>query len=60
MSDEQRGPETPDEDLPQDRGIPGWDVVSDPADAPLPDEKDPGAEERERVDDPDEEGHMAL
>ena len=56
MSDEQ--PETPDEAIPQDPAIPGWDVVSDPRDAPLPDEKDESAEERERFDDPDREGHM--
>jgi hypothetical protein len=56
MSDET---ETPDENIPQDPGIPGKDVISDPSDAPLPDEKNASAEERERVDDPDDEGHMA-
>ena len=58
MSDEPRAPETPADDIPQDPGIPGWDVVSDARDAPLPDDKDPAAEERERVDDPDLEGHQ--
>jgi hypothetical protein len=56
MSDEV---ETPDEDIPQDPGIPGKDVISDTSDTSLPDEKDPSAEGRERVDDPDDEGHMA-
>ena len=51
-------PETPDETIWQDPGIPGWDVVSDPRDAPLPDEKDRSAEEREAFDEPDREGHM--
>jgi hypothetical protein len=53
-------PETPDPSLPQDPGIPGFDVVSDPRDAPLPDAKDPAAEERERPDDADREGHMTA
>jgi hypothetical protein len=52
-------PQTPDEDLPQDPGIPGKDVISDTSDALLPDEKDVSAEERERPDDPDREGHMS-
>ncbi len=52
-------PDTPDETIPQDPGIPGRDVVSDPTDAPLPDGKDAAAEERERPDDADREGHMA-
>ena len=50
-------PETPDEGLAQDPGIPGWDVMSDPGDKPPPDEKDEAAEERERLDEPDREGH---
>ena len=41
----------------QDPGIPGVDVVSDPDDRPLPDEKDPEAEEREHPES-DDEGHM--
>ena len=53
-------PDTPDPSIPQDPGIPGFDVVSDPRDAPPPDEKDPAAEERERADDPDREGHMTA
>jgi hypothetical protein len=57
MSDE---PRTPEEDLPQDPGIPGEDVIGDPTDAPLPDEKEAAAEERERLDDSDDEGHMSL
>jgi hypothetical protein len=52
-------PRTPDEDIPQDPGIPGEDVVSDPSDAPPPDAKDASAEQRERPDDPDYEGHMS-
>ena len=52
-------PETPDEDVPQDQGIPGKDVPSDTSDAPLPDEKDESAEHRERLDDSDREGHMS-
>ena len=55
---EAREPETPDEAISQDPGIPGWDVLSDATDSPLPDEKDPRAEEREAFDDPDLEGHM--
>jgi hypothetical protein len=54
---EPRAPETPDEDIPQDPAIPGFDTVSH-EDAPPPDEKDPKAERRERLDDPDQEGHM--
>jgi hypothetical protein len=52
-------PDTPDEELPQDPGIPGFDTVAD-AHGPLPDEKDERAERRERVDDVDEEGHMTA
>ena len=51
-------PETSDEEIAQDPGIPGFDVMSDPGDEPLPDEKEAGAEERERLDDPDYEGQM--
>ena len=50
---------TPAKNVPQDPGIPGKDVISDTSDAPLPDDKDPSAEGRERIDDPDDEGHMA-
>jgi hypothetical protein len=46
----------PDPELPQDPGIPGGDV-SDRSDAPLPDEKDVGAEEREHPES-DDEGEM--
>jgi hypothetical protein len=53
-------PDTPDEDIPQDPGIPGYDVVSDPRDRPTPDAGQTGAEERERPDDPDDEGHMTA
>jgi hypothetical protein len=52
-------PRTPDEDIPQDPGIPGGDVISDPSDSPPPDEQDASTEERERPDDPDREGHMS-
>jgi hypothetical protein len=55
MSDESP---TPAEDVSQDPGIPGRDVISDSSDAELPD-KDPSLEDRERIDDPDDEGHMA-
>ena len=51
-------PRTPDEAIPQDPGIPGWDAVADPRDRPLPDDKDEAAEQRERLDEPDREGHM--
>ena len=50
-------PETPDERLAQDPGIPGWDAMSDAGDKPPPDTKDDAAEGRERLDDPDREGH---
>lgn len=52
-------PETPDEAIPQDPGIPGFDTIAD-AQSPIPDEKDEDAEPRERVDDVDEEGHMTA
>jgi hypothetical protein len=55
--EEPRSPVTPDEDIPQDPAIPGFDTVSHEH-APPPDEKDPEAERRERLDDPDQEGHM--
>jgi hypothetical protein len=51
--------QTPDEDVPQDPGIAGKDVLSDTSDAPLPDDKDASAEDRERLDDSDREGHMS-
>ncbi len=57
MSADKR-PETPDEEITQDPGIPGFDVVSDPGDEPPPDAKEAEAEERERLDDPDYEGQM--
>ena len=57
--EEPRSPETPDEDLQQDPGIPGVDVISDLY-SPPPDEKDAEAELRERVDDADEEGHQTA
>ena len=50
-------PETPDQEIAQDPGIPGWDAMSDPEDKPPPDDKDESAERRERLDDPDREGH---
>jgi hypothetical protein len=53
-------PETPDPAIPQDPGIPGFDPPSDTGDAPLPDAKDETAEERERLDEPDREGHMTA
>ena len=52
--------DTPDERIPQDPGIPGFDTVSDPGDRPTPDEQDEDAERRERPDDPDREGHMTA
>lgn len=52
-------PETPDEAIPQDPGIPGFDTIAEGQD-PLPDEKDEDADRRERVDDLDEEGHMSA
>jgi hypothetical protein len=53
-------PETPDPAIPQDPGIPGFDTPSETDDAPLPDAKDDGAEGRERLDEPDREGHMTA
>jgi hypothetical protein len=52
-------PGHPDPSIPQDPGIPGVDVVSDPSDRPTPDVKDPGAQERERPES-DDEGHMTT
>jgi len=54
------GPETPDPAIPQDPGIPGFGTPSDTGDVPLPDAKDVSAEERERLDEPDREGHMTA
>lgn len=51
--------ERPDPDITQDPGIPGFDVMSDPRDRPIPDEKDPSAEGREHPE-TDEEGHMST
>jgi hypothetical protein len=59
MSEEPWSPETPDEDIPQDPGIPGFDTISHEY-APPPDEKSAEAEVRERMDDQDEEGHMTA
>jgi hypothetical protein len=53
-------PETPDPAIPQDPAVPGFDTPSDADDAPLPDAKDEQAEERERLDEPDREGHMTA
>ena len=52
-------PETPEETIPQDPGIPGFDTISHEH-APPPDEKSDEAELRERVDDPDHEGHQTA
>ena len=57
--DEPRSPETPSEEIPQDPGIPGFETISREYTRP-PDEKDPGAERRERIDDADEEGHQTA
>lgn len=57
--DEPRNPETPDEGIPQDPGIPGFDTISREYN-PLPDDKSADAERRERPDDPDEEGHQTA
>jgi hypothetical protein len=51
---------TPDDDIPQDPGIPGSDAARDASDAPPPDTKDASAEDRERIDDADDEGHMSV
>jgi hypothetical protein len=51
--------EHPDPSIPQDPGIPGVDVVSDPRDRPTPDVKDPDAQEREQPES-DDEGHMTT
>ena len=47
------------EDIPQDPGIPGVDIISDDTNAELPDSKDESAEARERLDDADDEGHLS-
>jgi hypothetical protein len=52
--------ERPDPDLPQDPGIPGFDVVSEEPDASAPVRNDDAAVERERLDEPDREGHMTA
>ncbi|HSC91851.1 MAG TPA: hypothetical protein VLB86_09395 [Gaiellaceae bacterium] len=52
-------PETPDEELSQDPGIPGVDAIAD-ASTPIPDEQDESVGRRERLDDVDEEGHLAT
>ena len=57
--DEPWSPETPEEDLPQDPGIPGFDTIARDHN-PIPDDKDPSAERRERIDDADEEGHQTA
>jgi hypothetical protein len=50
--------ETPDPDIPQDPGIPGGPIAE--GDVPPPDRKDDSAEDRERLDEPDREGHMTA
>ena len=50
--------ETPDDSIRQDPGIPGRETISEPRDAPLPDEKDPAAEEREPLEYRDREGQF--
>ena len=59
MGTEPRSPDTPDEGIPQDPAIPGFDTISD-RHTPPPDEKDPEAELRERIDDADQEGHQTA
>ncbi|MDQ3895131.1 MAG: hypothetical protein M3292_10825 [Actinomycetota bacterium] len=58
--EEPRAPETPDEEIRQDPGIPGFDVISDKPNPSPPDVKDESAEEREAYEDPDQEGHMTA
>ena len=53
-------PEPPDPSISQDPGISGFDVMSDAGDSPPPDAKDESAERRERLDQPDEEGHQTA
>lgn len=53
-------PETADEEIRQSAGIPGREVIGDARRRPPPDEHDPDAKERERPDDPDDEGHMTM
>ncbi|MGH3104551.1 MAG: hypothetical protein ACRDN6_10710 [Gaiellaceae bacterium] len=57
---EPQPPDTPDPDIAQDPGIPGLETMSDRGDDPLPDAKDESAEGRERLDEPDREGHMSA
>jgi hypothetical protein len=52
--------ETPDERIGQDPGIPGFDTPVEPDDAPASAERDTAAPQRERADDPDDEGHMTA
>ena len=52
-------PETPEETIAQDPGIPGFDTTSHEY-APPPDEKSAEAERRERLGDPDQEGHQTA
>jgi hypothetical protein len=49
--------DTPDERIPQDPGIPGFDTISEEPDA---DEQEPGGERDARPDDPDREGHVTA
>ena len=49
----------PDPDLPQDPGIPGFDVVSDAGDEPPPTEHDPAVED-EAHPESDDEGQLAA
>ena len=53
------GHEHPDPSIPQDPGVPGFDVVQDPSPSP-PVEGDEDVEEHARPDDADDEGHMAT
>ena len=57
--EEPLSPETPDERIPQDAGIPGFDTISHEY-APPPDDKSVDAERRERHDDADDEGHQTA
>lgn len=53
-------PDPPDPAIDQDPAIPGFDAMSDASDYPPPDEKDASAEQRERIDQPDLEGHQTA
>jgi hypothetical protein len=59
VSDEPPAPETPDEEIAQDPGIPGGPPTDEEV-TPTTDDRHVGAAQRERPDDSDEEGHQTA